>query len=80
MSSCALSLTTQPIVRNRRICRSMTRCECAAVAFAEVAAQMTDHALSLQEVQERTGCGQTCTACIPDLVEFLTARECLGSL
>jgi hypothetical protein len=27
----------------------------------------------LVEVLRRTGCGQTCTACVPDLQDFLSA-------
>ena len=29
--------------------------------------------LSLEEVATRTGCGGTCTACVPDLVQYLAA-------
>jgi NAD(P)H-nitrite reductase large subunit len=52
----------------------MTRCECAEVSFAEVARRVHAEGLSLDEVATRTGCGGTCTACVPDLVRYLDAR------
>jgi NAD(P)H-nitrite reductase large subunit len=51
----------------------MTRCECAEVTFAEVARRVNDEGLSLEEIATRTGCGGTCTACVPDLVLYLAA-------
>jgi bacterioferritin-associated ferredoxin len=44
----------------------MRRCECAGVAFAEVA-HAVEAGQTLEQVCERTGCGRTCTACLPDL-------------
>ena len=52
----------------------MTRCECAGISFEEVAARMRDGQL-LAEITHRTGCGQTCTACLPDLQAFLASRR-----
>jgi bacterioferritin-associated ferredoxin len=52
----------------------MTRCECAGVAFAEIARRLREDGLSLEEACGRTGCGHTCTACLPDLSAFLAAR------
>ena len=49
---------------------AMTRCECADVSFPEVARQLAAGG-SLEEATRRTGCGQTCTACLPDLRKFL---------
>lgn len=50
---------------------AMTRCECAELPFETVARQMRESGQSLQEVGRRTGCGQTCTACLPDLEGYL---------
>jgi bacterioferritin-associated ferredoxin len=56
-----------------RLCRprAMTRCECAGLPFAEIARKIREERLSLAEVTGRTGCGGTCTACLPDLRAFL---------
>lgn len=53
--------------------RPMTHCECAEVSFAEVARQMAAHRFSLEEAVRRAGCGQTCTACLPDLLRYLAS-------
>jgi bacterioferritin-associated ferredoxin len=53
----------------------MTRCECADMAFAEVARRMREEGQSLGELFRRTGCGQTCTACVPDLESFLARHR-----
>jgi hypothetical protein len=45
----------------------MERCECAEMAFDEVARRMGEQGLSLEEVADRTGCGRICSACLPDL-------------
>jgi hypothetical protein len=54
--------------------RSMTRCECAAVGFDEIARRLREDGLSLEDACGRTGCGHTCTACLPDLRAFLAGR------
>ena len=51
--------------------RAMTRCECAEVAFTELPRVARELGLAPAEVARRSGCGQTCTACIPDLERFL---------
>ena len=51
---------------------AMTRCECAGVTFEEVARRMYAERLSVEQAVRRTGCGQNCGACIPDLVQFLS--------
>lgn len=53
--------------------RCMTRCECAGVSFEEIARRLVEQRLSLDEACGRTGCGQTCTACIPDLRAYLAS-------
>ena len=53
------------------VTRAMTRCECADRSFEELARAMRVSGWTLDELFERTGCGQTCTACRPDLEEFL---------
>jgi NAD(P)H-nitrite reductase large subunit len=54
--------------------RAMTRCECAGVSFQEIARKMAAEGASIEEACRRTGCGLTCTACVPDLVRALTSR------
>lgn len=54
--------------------RAMTRCECAGVSFQEIARRLDTDGCSLEEVCRRTGCGLTCTACVPDLVRALASR------
>ena len=49
----------------------MTRCECAEMRFEEIKQRLAAEQLCLEELGKRTGCGQTCTACIPDLKAFL---------
>jgi bacterioferritin-associated ferredoxin len=51
--------------------QAMTRCECAELSFAEIAQRLSTERLSLEEVTRRTGCGSTCTACLPDLRDYL---------
>jgi NAD(P)H-nitrite reductase large subunit len=51
--------------------RTMTRCECAGVSFAELARRLQEEGLSPEEGCRRTGCGQTCTGCLPDLKQYL---------
>jgi bacterioferritin-associated ferredoxin len=53
----------------------MTRCECAGLSFQEIAARMEVERSTLEEVSRRTGCGNTCTACLPDLARFIAARQ-----
>ena len=36
-------------------------------------ARIASSGTSLEEICRRTGCGQTCTACLPDLVRYLSA-------
>lgn len=52
----------------------MERCECAEISFDEVVRRMRREALCFEEVSRRTGCGRTCTACLPDLQRFLRSR------
>ena len=53
----------------------MTRCECAEVPFEEVARRIREDGSALEEVQDRTGCGRLCSACLPDLRDHLAARR-----
>ena len=55
--------------------RCMTRCECAELPFDEVARRVREEGSTLEEVQERTGCGRMCSACLPDLRDHLAARR-----
>ena len=55
--------------------RAMSRCECAGVSFQELARRMDAERATVEEVCRRTGCGLTCTACVPDLVRALASRQ-----
>jgi len=54
---------------------AMTRCECAGVPFVEVERRIREEGLTVEEVSRRSGCGRTCTACLPDLKRFLADRR-----
>ncbi len=54
--------------------RTMTRCECAEVSFAEIARRVQEEGRTVDEVCHRTGCGRTYTACLPDLARYLAGR------
>jgi NAD(P)H-nitrite reductase large subunit len=54
--------------------RAMTRCECAEMSFHEIAHRLDAEGRTLDELARRTGCGRTCTACLPDLERFLASR------
>jgi bacterioferritin-associated ferredoxin len=56
------------------IARAMTRCECAEMAFADVARQIADQGILFSELARRSGCGQLCSACLPDLRRYLASR------
>ena len=51
---------------------AMTRCECAVMSFPEIRQKLQREKLTLEEVARRTGCASTCTACLPDLRDFLS--------
>ncbi len=53
----------------------MTRCECVELPFDEIARRLREDGLSLEELQNRTGCGLLCTACLPDLRAHLARRR-----
>ena len=57
-----------------RPARAMTRCECAELPFEDVLRRLREEGTSLEELQERTGCGRMCSACLPDLRAHLAAR------
>lgn len=57
-----------------RVGRAMTRCECSGAPFTEIARQVHGEGRPLGEVLRRTGCGQTCTACLRELQAFLSSR------
>jgi bacterioferritin-associated ferredoxin len=52
----------------------MSRCECVGLSFDEVARRLREEGATLEAVQERTGCGRLCSACLPDLRAHLAAR------
>ncbi len=51
--------------------REMTRCECAGVSFEAVAREVFVQGHTVEEACRRTGCGQTCGACLPDLRAYV---------
>jgi bacterioferritin-associated ferredoxin len=51
----------------------MVRCECAGVPFEEIAVRVLSEGAPLEEVTRSTGCGRTCTACLPDLERYLAS-------
>ncbi len=53
----------------------MTRCECVELPFEEIARRLDEDGLPLEELQNRTGCGLLCTACLPDLRAHLARRR-----
>ncbi len=53
----------------------MTRCECVELLFDEIARRLREDGLSFEELQNRTGCGLLCTACLPDLRAHLARRR-----
>ncbi len=53
----------------------LTRCECVELPFDEIARRIREDGLTLQELQDRTGCGLLCTACLPDLRAHLARRR-----
>lgn len=75
VSAAVPSLPLPPVLGRAARCparpRRMTRCECAGVPFADVAELMRREGLSLDQACDRTGCGRTCTGCLPDLEHFL---------
>ena len=53
----------------------MSRCECAALSFQQIAALAErDGITEFELLCGKTGCASTCTACLPDLQAFLAAR------
>ena len=72
--ACTIHPAESPVDEAPPLGRAMTRCECAGCAFSEVARTMRSEGLGVEEACRRTGCGQTCGACIPDLHVFLRAQ------
>ena len=70
----ACSVQPRPGVPSPAQPREMTRCECAGMSFAELARRLREEGLTHDEACRRTGCGQTCTACLPDLQQYLSSR------
>jgi bacterioferritin-associated ferredoxin len=54
---------------------AMTRCECTGLRFDEVARRLREDGQTLEQVQETTGCGRLCSACLPELEDHLAARR-----
>ena len=52
------------------LCR-MTRCECAGLPFEEITRRVEEQRLGVAEALLHGGCGQICTACLPDLESYL---------
>lgn len=54
---------------------AMTRCECAGISFGEIARRLREKTIALSELSASTGCGDMCTACLPDLEKYLQASK-----
>jgi bacterioferritin-associated ferredoxin len=52
----------------------MKGCACHDVTFAEIARRMGLEGLSFEALRRILPCGRTCTACLPDLAEYLRRR------
>jgi len=72
--ACSLQPAAETAAHPAAAPRAMTGCECAGVSFHEIARALREDGLALDEVCRRTGCGRTCTACLPDLQRYLGAR------
>jgi bacterioferritin-associated ferredoxin len=70
----AATLHPVPEAPARCLAPCMSRCECTGISFEELARLKTLEGLSVEETARRTGCGQTCTACLPDLKAYLASR------
>jgi BFD-like [2Fe-2S] binding domain len=57
--------------------RAMTRCECAGISFAEIG-RLLEAGEPLPAALSRTGIGEMCTACRPDLEAYLAGRSRAG--
>jgi NAD(P)H-nitrite reductase large subunit len=71
------SATVTPLKRRAAISLEpprLTRCECAELSFEEIARRIRTEGITLEQVMAQTGCGGTCTACIPDLQHYLASR------
>jgi bacterioferritin-associated ferredoxin len=52
--------------------QAMNRCECAGRTFRDLAAIARREGIEDFDIlRRRTGCGTTCTACVPDLRAYL---------
>ena len=58
---------------------AMSRCACHDVAFARIAEQMRAGGRSFEAVRRMLPCAETCTACLPDLTDFLRAEGLIES-
>jgi len=54
--------------------RLMTRCACTGVSFEEIARLVRKEGLTLEAACRRSGVGDLCTACLPDLEATLRTR------
>jgi bacterioferritin-associated ferredoxin len=71
--ACTISPTEALEAAPTRPGRAMTRCACAGMHFTEIRRLVQEEKLHLDDLARRTGCGGTCTACLPDLRDFLAA-------
>lgn len=52
----------------------MDACACHDMPFFRVAARMRETGAPLEEVRRVLPCAETCTACLPDLAEYLAGQ------
>jgi NAD(P)H-nitrite reductase large subunit len=72
MATVAQAVARKPHAEPASAC-PMTRCECAELPFEEIARRIEGQGLSVAEGIRQVGCGQICTACLPDLESYLKA-------
>jgi bacterioferritin-associated ferredoxin len=72
--ACTVPATELPPIAEARprAGQAMTRCECAEMSFAEIRLKLQRDKITLEEVARSTGCASTCTACLPDLRDYLS--------
>ena len=67
MAAAVTSASTVETLPQCGVPRAMTRCECSGITFTEIVRQVHVEGRPLAEILGRTGCAQTCGACLPDL-------------
>jgi hypothetical protein len=70
--SCSAAVATCPLAAIRP--RAMRKCECTGTTFEDVSRRL-DRGEKYEAICEQTGCGRMCSACVPDLEEYLMSLQ-----